>query len=513
MTALQTGFSSAYYSFINPTADAQVATREERIDSYAQSWAYYNNRMFSRRDAANWTGYLARRELYKHTRLIYNPVPSIVNFYVDNLWQPSTDASNDSLVISVADATPPDLVAAIAQIDQWTNFLTEATRIKTFAAATGNCLVEIIDDLDKGKVRQEVHWAGNVTDIELSYSGDVLSFQLEYDVKKPDANGSTFRYKKIINKQTFSYFKDDVPFVPEGKTDTVEENPYGFCPAVWIRHSDSGSAYGQSAAEITFNKVDELAMLAAHCHDGLHKGIEAPQLISTAGQILPITGGSSQADGTIIPGDPRLDLMILKAENASVHSLTGDMQLDKAFQFLDKLDSSFAEEFPEVSYFQTLREFANTSGVARQIALTPAQNRLDRAAAGYNQQLIKLRQMQIAIAGWRTRNGWINQNDQQRLFAPFNLESYADGNLDFILKRSLLIERSVEEVEALRGLQLDNANKATGILPLTEVLEGILNYSQERREELIGELKKENSFTDETAAGIQQTVAEQENAQ
>ncbi len=487
--ALQAGFTAAYRAFLDPQSAQNNQTHSQRVDLYAQAWAYYHNRMFSRREGTNWSGYLSQRELYQHTRLIYNPVTPVVDFYVDNLWQPRINKLNPSLILSVGDGTGEEIINALAQLDQWTNWQSESTRIKTYAAATGNCLVEIIDDLTRSKITQQTHWAGNVTAIELNYGGDVQSFTLEYNVEDKSKE-ETYRYKKVVTKETFSYFKDDAPFVPDGKADAVEDNPYGFCPAVWIKHSDVGSTYGYPACN-SFDKIDELNMLAAHAHDGFHKGIEAPQLISTDGQILPVTGSETNADGTLAAVDPRINWMVLKAPNSSVSSLSGNMQLGEGRTLLDDLRASFVNDYPEMSYLQTLREVAAASGVARAIALTPAQNRLDRAAANYDQQLIKLRQMQIAIAGWRMRNGWNALTDQQRNFTPFDLKSFESGELDFSLKRALLIEQTEDEREDLLSKRLDNAVKATGLLPLEDRI-AFLGFDEEKVKEILSQLAKED---------------------
>ena len=81
--------------------------------------------------------------------------------------------------------------------------------------------------------------------------------------------------------------------------------------------------------------------------------------------------------------------------------------------------------------------------------LGPAQNRLDGVQANYNQQLIKLRQMQIAVAGMRYNSGdWSQRTAQQSVFAQYGFDSYTAGNLDFNLKRSVLVQTTeMEDVE------------------------------------------------------------------
>ncbi len=232
MTALSVGLSAAYRSFLSPQSSQDNFTREQRIDLYAQGWAYYHNKMFSRRDQTNWTGYLTSRELYKHTRLIYNPVTAIVDFYVDNIWQPKVNPINFALVLPVSDNTEEETINALAQLDQWTNWSSEAQKIKTYAGATGNCLVEIIDDLTRQKITQQTHWAGNVTDLELNYSGDVQQFTLEYDVADEKRKKLT-AIKRLSRKKRFHIFamtnrlfpKANVP--PSKITRMVFAPPFG----------------------------------------------------------------------------------------------------------------------------------------------------------------------------------------------------------------------------------------------------------------------------------------------
>ena len=491
--AIQTGLQAAYKAFSDPESVQNSITTTRRAETYSQAWSYYRKKMFSRRDSFDWSAYLASRELYKHTRLIYNPVPSIVDFYVDNVWQAAENNLYRALSTPVADGADESLVEAIAQIDQWTNWRGEQQKVKRYAAATGNVLIEVIDDGLRDKITQKTVWAGYVTDLQLSDADDVLAYTLEWSAYDSDKK-ETYVYKKIITKESFSYFRDDKPFIPNGKSDAVEENPYQFCPAAWIKHIDDGAFYGLPACE-DFDKVDEVNSLASHLHDNIHKEIESGKLlgIDDPATIRVLTGGAQNSDGTINENDPRLERVLLAAKgNVSVHDLSGLLKLAEAHPYLKELIASFADDYPELQAHAIIKQNTQLSGAALERLLTPAQNRLDRAAANYDQQLIKLRQMQIAIAGWRTRNGWQNLTDQQRKFAAFNLESYQDGNLDFNLKRSLLIETTDEEREDLAMKRTNRAVGSDGILPLTEKLK-ILGKSEAEIKAIKAELKTETA--------------------
>jgi hypothetical protein len=370
--------------------------------------------------------------MYKHTRLIYNPVPMIVDFYVDNIWRPAQNNDFESLVTPLSPKTDEAIIEAVAQVDQWSNFLADAQKIKRYAAATGNVLVEGIDDRDREKVFHRTVWPGFVKQLELNETGDVNSYTLEYEVLDP-ATKTPYRFSKVVTKDSFSYFRDDKAFVPDGKTAAKEPNPYGFVYAVWIRHTDDGADFGMPSVK-NLDKVDEANSLGSHLHDNIHKDVESPKVISTDGEILPIVGATQSRDKkTLIAQDPRLNWVVFKAnKGAAVFDLAGKLALADAHPYLKDLLASFTDDYPELQAAAIIKENSQLSGAALERMLTPSQNRLDGVQGGYNQQLVKLRQMQLSVGGMRINSGfWRQRTDQQKLFSPFNLQSFSRGDLNF----------------------------------------------------------------------------------
>lgn len=470
LTKTMAGLKAFYAAFSDPEAQNRNLSADERVALYQTAWSYYRNHQFSRRDGIEWSAYLAGRELYKHTRLIFNPVPQIVDFYVDNIWQPARRENFESLATPLSHKTDEPVIEAIAQLDQWGNALAEFQKMKRYAAATGNVLIEGVDDTFREKITHKTVWAGFVTELELSANGDVLSYALEYNVYDRELKRD-YRYKKQVNKETWSYFRDDSPFVPEGKSAAVEENPYGFCFAVWIRHTDDGADYGLAACK-DFNKVDEVNALASHLHDNIHKEIESGKVIggleTPDSDIKILTGGTQNADGTINEVDPRLQRVLLAAKgNISVHDLSGLLKLAEAHPYLRDVLLSFENDYPELQAAAIIRQNSQLSGAALERMLTPAQNRLDGVQANYNQQLIKLRQMQIAVGGMRQSSGggWTTNTKQQQLFAPFDLTSYSKGELDFQLTRSVLVQNTDAEAEEVL---MKKANRAAALREIVD---------------------------------------------
>jgi hypothetical protein len=484
-------FSAFWQTFTDPESDLRDMPTESRVMLYAQAWAYYRSKMFSRRDGVDWTFYLNQRELYKHTQLVYNPVPQIVDFYVDNIWQPARDDEYESLVTPVSDKTDDELRLVIAQIDQWSSFLSEAQKIKRYGSATGNVLVEGVDDLERQKVLHRTVWPGYVTDLKLNSTGDVLGYTVEFPVTE---NGRTWKYKKVVTPESWSYFKDNAPFIPEGRTAAVEDNPYGFVFAVWIRQTDDGGDYGAPACK-DFDKVDELNELASHLHDNIHRTIESPKLIGASGEIVPIVGASSRVNPTtgvteVIDADPRLNWVVLKANSkdgaVTVGDLDGTLKLAEAHPYLQDLLKSFTDDYPELQASSIVRDNSQLSGAALERMLGPAQNRLDGVQAHWNRQLIKLRQMQIAVGGMRYNSGdWPDRTVQQQAFAPFNLDSYERGLLEFSLRRSVLVQTTEMEREELKLKKLEVAKSVKEITTNKNEILGAAGYSEDEIAEVL----------------------------
>ncbi len=481
----------AYKTLTDPAGLFDKPSADEHLDGYRLAWAYYSRKAFAVEN--DWSWLRTKEDLYQHTKLVFNVVPNIIDFYVDNIWSAPSDADHPSLVTPVAYAANPKIIDTIAQIDQWTNFWRAQAEIKAYTAVAGSCLVEIIDNEDRQKIEQNTVWAGFIKHIEMNRAGDVEAYTVEIPVYDPVLK-ETFRFRKEITKDDFRFFYNDKPFDYLGKPSVVT-NPYGFCPAVQFRHTGAG-AFGDAAFN-DYAKVNHANSLASHLHDNIHKEIESGKWLGLEdpASIMTISGATKNADGTIREADTRLERVLIASKGVvSVNDLSGKLKLAEAQPYLKELLVSFGADYPELEYRQIIKENATLSGIALERLLTPAQNRLDRAAPNYDGQLIKLRQMQTAIGGWRLSNGWAGKTNQQKVFAPFNLDSYEGGDLDFNLKRSLLIEQSEDERVAIDGAKLDNANKATGLLPLRERI-AFLGYDEKKIKEIISQLAKEDPIT------------------
>ena len=185
-TAALTTFRRVY---ANPGAGRRTATTDERLTAYNLLWSYYNNAAFE--EIAAWASYRQQYHLYRHTRPIYNPARRLVDFYSGVVYQGDWSQDPQEMTAKTAaipwsEKTPPPLLAAIAQINQWANWQSKHKLMVRYGAALGDALIAVIDDPNRRKVYPEVLWPGWVIDLDTDQAGNVTSYAIEYDAAEED---------------------------------------------------------------------------------------------------------------------------------------------------------------------------------------------------------------------------------------------------------------------------------------------------------------------------------------
>ena len=506
MSATVAAVSTWRSVFSDPQANSHQS-HTDRQTQYDVLWSYYANTAFE--DLDKWHQYRSEFALYRHIRSIYNPVQRIVDFYVGHVY-PGVLSSDGSrlpagiqLAIPLAEDTDPNLKEAIAQFWQWGNWQEGSGLMVTYGAVTGNVLVELLDDVARSKVLPSVTWPGLVSDLEIDITGNVQFYALEYEAENED--GTKFQYRKEVDQDEFRFFKDDKPF--DYGQGASYANPYGFVPAVWVKHGNQGGDFGVPAIKGSISKIDELNALASHINDHIHKLINAPQLITTEGNIGPLFAGAPGSDQRGVRTiDPEMTTLrtqqsfwanrekigSLKAPaGTEVKSLAGNLQLDHAMPYVDHLMSEIEQDFPELTFYQQLRSMSQITGPAADRLMGDVKQKVLRAASSYDLQSTKLFAMAVAIGGWRlSRGDWSMRTAQQEKFGPFNLESYAKGDLNFeIVPRPLITVNEEEQI----GIDLKRAQMVTAkqdFIDEEQILTE-LNYSDEQIKEIMARKKVE----------------------
>jgi len=442
----------------DPGAAARSAANDDRLIDYRLLWAYYSNSVFETLE--DWAVYRSRHRLYRHTRPIYNPARRLVEFYCGTIYQGEWADQPAAMIekacaIPFGERTPAPLLQAIAQLYQWSNWQAKKSIMIRYAAAVGDCLVLLVDDMGRRKVYPEIVWPGDVAEVQLDATGNVVRYVLAYDVTDShDPAGRTYQYRREVDKGEIVEYRDEA-------VTSRTPNPYTFVPACWVQHAPSGQEHGGPALR-NLSKVDELNALAAHALDQAHRIFEAP--IMLAGESLgsnlqaqPKAGptGYTALPGrmgpAVGPGDAgREELKIITA------GAGGDIKAVKldpgeAIEHIDRLLKEIEADHPELGMWQSLRAMSQVTGPAADRLFGDVAALVNAARASYDQQTIKLLQMATAIAGWRANSGaWGLRSllsRQQQAFLPFGLDSYANGELDLsIQSRGLVLPSPEDEI-------------------------------------------------------------------
>jgi hypothetical protein len=462
-----TGFTAARRVFEDPARSYRENTYQQQQEEYRLLWSYYSNSMFDQsayflnrylpgnnttfHPVNKWQVYKSRYNLYRNIRMIYNPTKRLVDFYSGMVYPGVLSEDGAKLpdgvpmAIPFAEDTDPALKDAIAQFWQWSNWQAKKSVMVRYGAALGSVLVELIDDPSSRKVVANIIWPGFICDLDLDSAGNIEQYAVQYSVY--DEDEGSYMYKKVISKEAFSYYKNGEPY--DYGLGAEVPNVYGFVPAVWVKHVDIGGDHGSPAIAGCLGKIDELNNLASHVHDQIHKIIGAPSVLWSSGSINSLFNTQKRTN-TQDFADPASDqesvLMLKGPADGHIDSLAGSLQLGETATYMDRLLAEIEQDHPELVYYRELRSMSTVTGPAASRLVGDVASRVTEVQAAYDMQSMKLFQMAVAIAGFRANSGaWGPLNRQQVKFAPFDLDSYAQGDLDLaIMPRPVLTPTKME---------------------------------------------------------------------
>ena len=426
---------------------------------YHLLWEYYRNEAYS--DIEVWSTYLQSRGMYKATVNIYNPVRRLVDFYSGIVYSgtithdggPLDDGHPSAIPFDID--TPPEILAAASQIFQWSNWQTENHVMVRFGACVGSVLVEILDDVEKGRVRWNVVWPGFVDELELDDYGNLKMYSLEYEAFDYDT-GTNYTYRREVNKKSISTFKDNSPF-GYGNHPAVYEHPYGFVPAVWIRHTNSGTDIGYPALR-SISKIDHLNSLASHAVDQMHKISGAPVVVSGDS-----VGRLSDSIGPTVPAINQKDTIEIIRGAAGTTVQTLSLPAGETMAHIERMISEIEKDHPELTLYEQMRGMSQITGPAAERLFGDVASYVNEARAAYDMGTVKLVQMGLAVGGYRANGGgWKKMTHQQQKFTPFNIDSYEDGDLPLSILPRPLVPVSESEIIQLQRDRIALENERMG---------------------------------------------------
>lgn len=452
---------------------------------YGLRWSLYDGSAFT----AAWREQRAkvRRDprIYAATRLLWKHVAATVDFFATTVYQGSLSTNGDPLPGGQPEAIPIDaqvqgdddsgadspagdernaqLRLGIAEIWNATNWRQGKNLRPMYGAALGDCLTEIVDDVEGKKVVPVTIWPGYIAALELDSVGNVKYVAIEYDVHiKPNRLDSghkeeQYRLRREMDGESFRYYKDD-------KLDEELPNPYraageprGFVPCIWDRHKQVWGDYGQCAFENTIQALMEVNSFLSLAVDQKRKALAAPIVIQ--GQISrlregiqlqrPAVSDAVSEEAVVQAYMQRQDVLTATGNQVGLHNIPAD--LTEVINMLNWMKEGIQSENPEGSFYTRLGQIGNLTGPGADRALGDATSRCRWARAGYDTQSVKLFQMILAICGMRVNNGsWTNDGYQlsrrQQAWLPFGMESYRAGHLDFLIPERPVVLPTPEEV-------------------------------------------------------------------
>lgn len=428
----------------------------DRTAAYNFLWMYYVNTAY---DSLNysWNSLRVKNRYYRFTRAIFNPTRRLVDLYAGSVWPGvlTADAEdipkNFQIAVPFSKSTDEKVAQAAGQVFQWSNFASQRYALIRQCAALGNLLVEIVDDVDSGKITFDLVWPGHVKDLILDRGGHVRSHTVQYRYYDP-ADDKEYTYTRAVTQDRISTYRDGVPYSYDGVPSSYE-NVYGFDPSVWVTHANIGGIFGMPAIR-NVTKIDELNSLVSHANDQIHKILSAPIVLGIHSPEAPLP---EQQTDEAPPQALQLgslkerDVIDYIESNIGAEVSTINLPEGQALRHIEELLKEIERDSPELSMWHSMRELNQVSGIAVERLFGDAAIYIYEAQTNYDVALTRLLQMSIAIGGMRAREGaggWSETNYQRKKFDGFDLESYRKGDLEIaILPRPLVTPTQTEAVQ------------------------------------------------------------------
>lgn len=491
VSATQAGVSAALDTFQNPESAKQSPSFAARMSQVAYRFSWYMGTTF---DPGQTFGksLVEQYLLYTETRLVWNPVSPIVDFWAGIVYPGELTDDMDS-AIPLDEKTDPVLKKAIDQVWEWGNWATNKSVLERYVAGIGYDLVVVQDNVESGEVYPEIVWPAHVKSIDVNKKGDVKAYTLEYSVTEVDAqsgNEQVYIYREVVDKEMYRTYRGTttasmVPYDISGVTkDRVEwPNPYkarkdgeGFVPAVWRRFRNTGGTFSPSCMGSAYGELAAINSLESHMDDQVHKSIDPTTVFWSGGGLRRMLARKVK-DAIMGKNTPDFTLSSITsnelAESARsrqamrffegpqggrIDIVSGTGNLEHSRLYLNDKKDAFKDKFPEFTMYPKLREMSQVTGPAAEILLGDTKGKVVEVRGDADRQTKKLAQMCVAIAGWRYsegKGGWAKRTAAQEKFATYSLESYDQGKLEFkIAGRHFIPDAPLSERERWELLTL-----------------------------------------------------------
>lgn len=426
----------------------------DRAQYFGLGWHFYRNTAYIDDPASDpfavISRYLALTNAYPKLRGIYNPVTRLVNAIVAvTVGGPlDPDAGNGTIRRSALPIITKneDLRPAIARFWQdsaWDRKKSLAVRL---GAATGAVGLRLMDDPERERVGMAVVPPWEVEAVELDHFDNVIFWRQSYwydeetiDEKagKVVATRKAHRFTLEIDKDEFRTYRDNQPWgYEENNYRDFWPNPYGFVPAVWIKHIDAGpeTDVGLCAYHNSIPLINELNTIASHLAEQIKKSVH-PQFF--------LSGATEPKSSRFIAG---LRVWWNPNPDAKAQILNDKLDIQGVVEAMKDLTAEIEKNHPLLNFYIVRNRVGGSgdlSGKAVHTMLYDIEADAEEAQAPYYAGQVRAQKMAISIGGWRGYPGY-EAFEQQDIDA-----AYGEGDLNHYIGHKPLIRVDEEQELAL----------------------------------------------------------------
>lgn len=333
-------------------------------------------------------------------RAFRNPTNRVIEFYANKMWAGTTD---QCLPLS---SENEQVTEAIEQIWQWSNLNLTKQKFTRWYSLFGVGYIRVAANDAQDRVYFQFLDPRWVTDFEADDRGffQWIRIDIQREIDNPDSDEEkklvwlTEYWTKDVYKRWDDHESGRTAKLSELGEPTVNQpNTLGFVPIAYAPFRDIGEKRGQGAVTATLEKIEEVDRQVTRLHQILFR---YGKPIWAATQDLVKTGDNRPRPTRLTESgilDLQDDSLLALPAGVDIKSLIPNIPYDAMILEIDKQMQELQQDLPELKYYM-INASAQTSGVALQIVLSDAIDRVIAARGNANGALIRANEIALTLA-------------------------------------------------------------------------------------------------------------------
>lgn len=349
----------------------------------------------------------------ERAREVRNPAFRVVEFYAAKLWPGDLP---DALPIEPDEKANPEIVAAIEQVWDWSNWGAEKQTAARWFATYGDMFIKVATKTDDtGRVNRVFMQNIEpifVSDMDTDERGYITYVRIDIPrTRRVSDKTKPYIHTEVWTKQVYRLWEHDKPVDTEIEklgtpTRTVALAAMGidFVPIVWMPFRAIGDERGTGAFTLQVGKIDEANRQATRLHQMLFRYNRAlwalqSNMVDSAGRPMPAPRVGSETDGVEGTLEVSDNTIIRLPGMSDLKSLVAPIDYSAALEVLSAQLDELKADLPELAYY-AIREMGDPSGVAIRLLLSDAIDRLIEARGNAETALIRAHQMALTLGAF-----------------------------------------------------------------------------------------------------------------